>query len=52
MLKKMGLFSRRALAESLLAPRIPVDRVMLVLQQVGRLLAGEAIGMARWIFFA
>ena len=52
MLKKMGLFSWRARCERLLAPRIPIHRIMLVLQQVRRLLAREAIGLRSWMDFA
>ena len=43
MLRKMGLFSRRARCEGLLAPGKPIHRVMLMLQQVGRFLPRQAV---------
>jgi hypothetical protein len=50
--QKNGLVFPARPAERLVAPRIPIDRIMLVLQQVRRLLAREAIGMRSWIHFA
>ncbi len=42
--RKIGLFSAPRARECLLAPGIPVDRVVLVLEEVGGRLAGEAVG--------
>ena len=39
MLRKIGLFSRRALAKASSPHGIPIDRIMLVLQQVRRFFA-------------
>ncbi len=47
MLRKIGLFSRARPGESLGAPGEPIDRIMLVLQQVGRFLARQAVGVGR-----
>jgi hypothetical protein len=33
--------------ERQLAPGIPVDRIMLVLEEIGRLLSGEVVGRSR-----
>ena len=45
MLRKIGLSSLRGACQRLLAPRIPVDRVVGVLQQVGAGLVDEAVGV-------
>ena len=42
--EKDGLAGRARGREGLVAPRVPVDRIMGVLQQIGTLLASEAIG--------
>ena len=43
--RKIGLFSTTRLFEGLLAPGMPIHRVVGVLQQIGTLLLCQAIGM-------
>ena len=45
MLTKIGLFFPAGAGEGLLAPREPIHRIMLVLQEVGRFLARQTVCM-------
>ena len=42
--RKIGLFSRARRSNASVAPRVPVDRVVRVLEEVRARLGGEAVG--------
>ena len=45
MLRRIGFFSCLAFAKRFFAPRIPIDRIMGVLEQIGAGLATQAVGV-------
>ena len=49
--RKIGLFSAARFFERLVAPRIPVHRIVRVLQQVGTLLVDQSVRVHEFLAF-